>query len=251
MVPNGVTKSAVACVALVAGLLVTGAAAAQPNDNPYGDEPPEPGRETTSGATDAASETGGDETGGDETGGDETGGDEPADATRPTPSAATAPTSASLGPPEPPPEDPTTSRGGEIQPWYLAGGVASVTVGAGLAAPSRRLGGGALDEVRTPRRASKSSAKGATSARHLRRGRERLRQPRLPSPWRWPCRAVALCKQRQQLIAVQLIAFPTSVVLTGLGALLMAEAFGEGPDDLQIGADVGPGRASFTIGAKF
>ena len=66
-----------------------------------------------------------------------------------------------------------------------------------------------------------------------------------------PSEAVAICKQRQQLIAVQLIAFPTSVVLTGLGALLMAEAFGEGPDDLQIGADVGPGRASFTIGAKF
>jgi len=62
-----------------------------------------------------------------------------------------------------------------------------------------------------------------------------------------PSDMAARCDEIDTLVAVELIAFPTALILAGLGSYLVAEAFGEGYDDsrgsLKVEPVIGPGYA--------
>ena len=67
----------------------------------------------------------------------------------------------------------------------------------------------------------------------------------------FPSEVRALCTDRDEMVAVQLVTLPATVVFSGLAAFLFAEAFGEGPDDLQIATQVGPSSFGVTATARF
>ncbi len=67
----------------------------------------------------------------------------------------------------------------------------------------------------------------------------------------FPSEMVTRCSDEDELTAIQLVAFPTAVVLSGLGALLIAEAFGQGPDDLQLTTQLGPEYQGAALSLSF
>jgi hypothetical protein len=128
-----------------------------------------------------------------------------------------------------------------IEPWYLAGGIAAASAGVGMGI----LGTWAvlrLDTLQSdPRR--ERFAEGVPPQLDACGAAETgiaNKDYRLLPGAMFPSEMVTRCSDEDELIAIQLVAFPTAVVLSGLGALLIAEAFGQGPDDLQLTTQLGP-----------
>ena len=144
------------------------------------------------------------------------------------------------------------SDGDGFGEWYLAGAITSATAGITMGAlgiwATLRLE--SIDEE--PRFVRfKEGVPGSFDACEAARLGVPNKDYRLLEGAKFPSEARAQCSDRDEMVAVQLVTLPATVVFSGLAAFLFAEAFGEGPDDLQIATEMGPDSFGLTASARF
>ncbi len=150
--------------------------------------------------------------------------------------------------------EPTTrTRDGDgIGEWYLAGALTAATAGITMGAlgiwATLRLD--SLDEEPRFARFKEGVPASFDACEAARLGVPNKDYRLLPGAM-FPSEARAHCSDRDEVVAVQLVTLPATVVFSGLAAFLFAEAFGEGPDDLQIATSIGPGSFGLTASARF
>lgn len=145
-----------------------------------------------------------------------------------------------------------TSDGDGFGEWYLAGAITAATAGITMGAlgvwATLRLD--SIDEEPRFVRFAEGVPSSLDPCEAARLGVPNKDYRLLPGAM-FPSEATALCADRDEMIAMQLVTLPATVVFSGLAAFLFAEAFGEGPDDLQIATQVGPSSFGLTASARF
>lgn len=140
----------------------------------------------------------------------------------------------------------------QVEPWYLVGGIAAASTGValGVLGTWAVLELDALDEDPRFGRFKEGVPASIDPCEAASLGVAN-KDYRLLDGAMLPSEARARCADRDELIAIQLVSFPAAVVLSGLGAFLITEAFGTGPDDLELITQIGPGRFGATLQASF
>jgi len=136
--------------------------------------------------------------------------------------------------------------------WYLAGAITAATAGITMGALGiwATLRVDAIDDDPRFQRFKEGVPPSVNPCETAELGVPNKDYRLLPGAM-FPSEARAACADRKEMVAVQIVTLPTAVVLSGLSAFLFAEAFGQGPDDLRLMAQVGPSSFGLTAAARF
>lgn len=146
-------------------------------------------------------------------------------------------------------EDPPPAR---VNSWYAAGGVLAIAAGLGLGA----AGTWAvlrIDEIEDEAgyvRFSDGVPKALDTCGAAREGTPNLDYRLLDGAF-LPSKMVARCDEVDDLVTLQVIAFPTAVILAGLGSYFLLEAFGVGYDNLAIAPIIVEEQQGVAVTARF
>jgi hypothetical protein len=132
-----------------------------------------------------------------------------------------------------------------VDGWYLAGGIVTIAAGLGLgvAGVYAALRRDAITSDAGYQRFSEGVPPSIDTCNAARNGVANQHY-RLLSGAAFPSEMAAKCDEIDTLIAVEVISFPMSLVLAGLGSFLIVEAFGVGfGESASITPTISPGYA--------
>jgi hypothetical protein len=139
-----------------------------------------------------------------------------------------------------------------VNPWYLSGGLLALATGLGLGAAGTYaiLQIDSLQEDEGYQRFQDGVPPSIDTCNAARNGIANG-DYRLLEGAAFPSEVEATCDELDTLVAVEIIAFPMSIIFAGLGSYLLIEAFGVGHDGdgLALTPTIGPGYAG--IGGTF
>lgn len=142
-----------------------------------------------------------------------------------------------------PTREPTTHE--PVDGWYLAGGIVTIAAGLGLggAGVYAALRRDAITSDAGYQRFSEGVPASIDTCNAARNGVANQHYRLLPGA-AFPSEMAAKCDEIDTLIAVEVISFPMSLVLAGLGSFLIVEAFGVGfGESASITPTLAPGYA--------
>ncbi len=139
-----------------------------------------------------------------------------------------------------------------VNAWYAAGGVLAIAAGLGLGAAGTwavlRIDD--IEDEPGYQRFSDGVPGALDTCAAAREGTPNLDYRLLAGAY-LPSQMVAKCDEVDDLVTLEIIAFPTAVILAGLGSYFLLEAFGVGYDSVAVAPIVVEDQQGVAVTARF